>query len=200
VEFVMRKSGWTPSIVPTGDDPTVYLVVDDLGRLGRVWREADYERTDLETVIQDLLAGEYSNPIGVFGFNPWEGWSRDVSADVAQALRPATARRAGQHRGFCRKAREPRRAATNHAAGLSRGVPAKEACRNRDQGALPRLHLNRRWRPRSTKCPAASAGRTYELGLGSSFSGCGRRHRPGVRAPRRGLFARVLRSEGLWLT
>jgi hypothetical protein len=87
VEFVMRKSGWTPSIVPTGDDPTVYLVVDDLGRLGRVWREADYERTDLETVIQDLLAGEYSNPIGVFGFNPWEGWSRDVSADVAQALR-----------------------------------------------------------------------------------------------------------------
>jgi hypothetical protein len=83
----MRKSGWTPSIVPDGDDQTVYLVVDDLGRLGRVWREADTEHTDLETVIQDLLAGEYSNPIGVFGFDPWEGWSRDVSADVAQELR-----------------------------------------------------------------------------------------------------------------
>jgi hypothetical protein len=37
--------------------------------------------------IQDLLAGEYSNPIGVFGFNPLEGWSHDVSADVAQELR-----------------------------------------------------------------------------------------------------------------
>jgi hypothetical protein len=87
VEFVMRKSGRTPSIVPSGDDQNVYLVVDDLGRLGRVWREAEVEHTDLETAIQDLLAGEYSNPIGVFGFNVLEGWSRDVSADVAQELR-----------------------------------------------------------------------------------------------------------------
>jgi hypothetical protein len=34
-----------------------------------------------------MLAGEHSNPIGVYGFNPLEGWSRDVSADVAQELR-----------------------------------------------------------------------------------------------------------------
>ena len=39
----MRRSGRTPSIVPRSDDHNVYLVVDDLGRLGRVWREADYE-------------------------------------------------------------------------------------------------------------------------------------------------------------
>ena len=31
----MRKSNWTPSIVPDGDDHNVYLVMDDLGRLGR---------------------------------------------------------------------------------------------------------------------------------------------------------------------
>ena len=48
---VMRSSGWTPSIVPGGDDQTVYLVKDDLGRLGSVWREADAEASDLETVI-----------------------------------------------------------------------------------------------------------------------------------------------------
>ena len=83
----MRKSGWTPSIVPTDEGQTVYLVVDDLGRLGRVWCEANVEATDLETVIRDLLHGQYYNPIGVFGFNPREGWSRDVSADVAQELR-----------------------------------------------------------------------------------------------------------------
>src|ERR1700693_217710 len=83
----MRKSDWTPSIVPHGDDQNVYLVVDDLGRVGRVWREADVDHTDLETVIHDLLAGEYSNPIGAFGFNPIEGWSQDVSHDVAQELR-----------------------------------------------------------------------------------------------------------------
>jgi hypothetical protein len=35
-------------------DETVYLVADDFGRLGRAWRETDYEATDLETVIQDL--------------------------------------------------------------------------------------------------------------------------------------------------
>ena len=37
----MRKSNWTPSIVPRGDEQDLYLVVDDLGGLGRVWREAD---------------------------------------------------------------------------------------------------------------------------------------------------------------
>jgi hypothetical protein len=49
----MRRSSWTPSIVPTDNDETVYLVADDFGRLGRAWREADYyEANDLETVIQ----------------------------------------------------------------------------------------------------------------------------------------------------
>ena len=83
----MRKFGWAPSIVPNGDDQNVYLVVDDLGRFGRVWREAEVDHPDLETVIEDLLAGEYSNPIGVFGFNILEGRSCDVSTDVAHELR-----------------------------------------------------------------------------------------------------------------
>lgn len=83
----MRKSNWTPSIVPRDDDQDVYLVADDFGRLGRSWREADYETTDLETVIQDLLSGQYHNPIRVICFNTAEGWSRDVSEDVANELR-----------------------------------------------------------------------------------------------------------------
>lgn len=83
----MRKSNWTPSIVPREDDHDVYLVVDNLGRLGRVWREADFEATDFETVVTDLLEGQYKNPIGIFAFNTVEGWSRDVSADIAAELR-----------------------------------------------------------------------------------------------------------------
>ena len=83
----MRKSNWTPSIVPRDDDQNVYLVVDDLGRLGRVWREIDAEATDLETVIVDLLDGQYNNPVRVVGFNTAEQWSQDVSADVAAELR-----------------------------------------------------------------------------------------------------------------
>ena len=83
----MRKSSWTPSIVPTDQDETVYLVADDFGRLGRSWRESDYEATDLETVIQDLLTGQYKNPFRVVAFNTAERWSEDVSEDVARELR-----------------------------------------------------------------------------------------------------------------
>ncbi|MGY3530513.1 MULTISPECIES: hypothetical protein [Bradyrhizobium] len=81
----MRRSNWTPSIVPN-DDQTVYLVADDFGRIGKAWREADIEATDLETVIQDLLTGEYSDPIRVVAFNTAERWSQDVSKDVAQEI------------------------------------------------------------------------------------------------------------------
>jgi hypothetical protein len=45
----MPRTGWTPSIVPKGDDQNVYLVIDDLGRNGRVYPETDVETADLET-------------------------------------------------------------------------------------------------------------------------------------------------------
>jgi hypothetical protein len=77
---------WTPSIVP-GNDQTVYLVLDDFGRHGLAWRETDVEATDLETVITDMLSGQYSDPVRVVGFNTAEGWSRDVSDDVADEVR-----------------------------------------------------------------------------------------------------------------
>lgn len=83
----MRKSNWTPSIVPNEDDQDVYLVLDDFGRNGRVFREADIERTDLEAVIIDLLEGQYNDPVRVVGFNTSEKWSQDVSGDVAHELR-----------------------------------------------------------------------------------------------------------------
>ena len=77
---------WTPSIIPGGDGETVYLVADDFGHHGRCWRETDIEQTDLETVITDMLKGEYSDPVRVLGFNTAEGWSRDISEDVANEL------------------------------------------------------------------------------------------------------------------
>jgi hypothetical protein len=83
----MPRTGWTPSIVPKGDDQNVYLVVDDFGRNGRAYREADVEATDLETVIADLLDGQYQNPVKVVSFNTAEKWSEDVSTDVAYELR-----------------------------------------------------------------------------------------------------------------
>jgi hypothetical protein len=55
-------------------------VVDDFGRIGRAWRETDYATTDLETVIQDLLTGQY-NPIRVVAFNTAEDASEDVALE-----------------------------------------------------------------------------------------------------------------------
>ena len=83
----MRKSYWTPSIIPSDNDQTVYLVAEDFGKLGRAWREADYEATDLETFIEDLLSDQYNNPIRVVALNTAERWSEDVSEDVAHELR-----------------------------------------------------------------------------------------------------------------
>jgi hypothetical protein len=83
----MRRSNWTPSIVPNDEDQNVYLVVDDFGRNGGAWREADVEATDLETVILDMLGGQYKSPLRVVAFNTTGKWSQDVSADVAHELR-----------------------------------------------------------------------------------------------------------------
>jgi hypothetical protein len=79
----MRHS---PSIIP-GVDHDTYLVQEDYGRLGRAWRETDVGDTDLESVIADMLGGQLSNPVRVISFNTAEGWSRDVSEDVARELR-----------------------------------------------------------------------------------------------------------------
>jgi hypothetical protein len=82
----MPRTGWTLSIVPIvpyGADQTVYLVVDNFGRLGTAYRETDVEWTDLETVITDLISGQFNDPVRVVAFNTVEHWAQDVSKDLA---------------------------------------------------------------------------------------------------------------------
>ena len=75
------------SLVVPGIDRDVHLVLDDFGRMGCAWRETNGEDTDLEAVINDLLEGQYNNPVRVIGFNLSEGWVRDVSEKIARMLR-----------------------------------------------------------------------------------------------------------------
>jgi hypothetical protein len=83
----MRRPEQSPSIVLPGNDQDVYLVLDNFGgRIGKSWRETDVGHTDLETLIEDLLEDQYSNPVRIVAFNTAEGWSRDVSEEVAQIL------------------------------------------------------------------------------------------------------------------
>jgi len=76
----MSSTGWTPTIVPYGADQTpLPLVVDRFGRFGSVYRETDVERTDLETIITDLMSGQFNDPVRVVAFNTWSIGRKDVS-------------------------------------------------------------------------------------------------------------------------
>lgn len=76
---------FVPSIVPSGQEQTVYLVLNDFGQYGRAYcQRAD--RADLQTVIGDLLSGQYDNPLCVVAFNTAERWSEDVSEDIARKI------------------------------------------------------------------------------------------------------------------
>jgi hypothetical protein len=79
----MPSTGWTPRIVPYGADQTVYLVIDRFGGLGTVYRETETERADLETIIADLMSGQFNDPIRVVAFNTLEHWSEDVTEYIA---------------------------------------------------------------------------------------------------------------------
>jgi hypothetical protein len=79
----MPRTGWTPRIVPYGADQTVYLVIDRFSGLGSVYRETETERADLETIIADLMSGQFNDPIRVVAFNTLEHWSDDVSEEIA---------------------------------------------------------------------------------------------------------------------
>ena len=82
----MRRTGWTPSIVPNGHDQTFYLVINDYGKLGPAFAETDLGGADLETTIRDLMSGQYSDPVRVVSFNISEHWSKDASQDVAREI------------------------------------------------------------------------------------------------------------------
>jgi hypothetical protein len=78
----------SPSIVPQETTQDTYLVLDDFGgRLGRAWRETDEENTDREMLIRDLMDDQYGNPVRIVAFNTAQGWSRDVTMDIADELR-----------------------------------------------------------------------------------------------------------------
>lgn len=95
----MRRSSWTPSIVPNDLDQTVYLVVDDFGRAGLSFHETNLYRTDLETVITGLMAGQYGNPNRVVAINTAERWANDVSEeDVSSNIEDFVTRYAGRER------------------------------------------------------------------------------------------------------
>ena len=77
----------SPSIAPDRPDQDIYVVLDDFGPLGRAWRETDEAGANRATLVRNLLDGQYESPVRIVAFNTAEGWSRDVTVDIADELR-----------------------------------------------------------------------------------------------------------------
>ena len=82
----MPQNGSSPGLVPYGADQTAYLVVDRFRASGPGYRDIEIERSDLETIIDDLMSGQFYDPVRVLAFNTLEQWLEDVSVDVAAEI------------------------------------------------------------------------------------------------------------------
>lgn len=77
----------SPSLVPEVAHRDIYLVLDDFGHLGRAWRETDEAGANRATLVRNLLDGQYEDPVRIVAFNTAEGWSRDVTVEIADEVR-----------------------------------------------------------------------------------------------------------------
>ena len=71
----------------------MYLVLDDFGQIGREYVEADEEASDRATVMRRLIEGQYNDPVRIVAFNTSQGWSRDVSEEIAREIKDRAERR-----------------------------------------------------------------------------------------------------------
>ena len=111
------------------NDVTAYIVVEDFGHLGRAFRETDLAEADPATIVRNMISGEYGDPLRVVAFNIVEGWSRDVSEEIAydvldRAYDPDTTLSAGAKRFIDR-----------HVTPGAKRPPAPSVLRQPDQSA-----------------------------------------------------------------
>ena len=80
----------SPSMVPQDADHDMYLVLLDAFGVwvGRAWRVTDDdEGTYREMLIRDLLHEVYSCPARIVALNTAEGWSRNITTEIAAELK-----------------------------------------------------------------------------------------------------------------
>ena len=54
--------------------------------MGRAYVETDETKADEATVVENILTGQYSHPLRVIAFKMAEGWTDDVTEDIAIAV------------------------------------------------------------------------------------------------------------------
>jgi hypothetical protein len=81
----------SPSLVPSCDhDHALHFVLCDFGKYGKSYIETDPSEADRDTIVRNMVDGQYNRPLRVIALNPTEGWSRDVSEEIAKAVLTAT--------------------------------------------------------------------------------------------------------------
>jgi hypothetical protein len=77
----------TPTIVSFGfaklGPETIYLVLDDFGIFGRAYRETDICKSDRNSIIANLITGQYERPLRIIAFNTSAGFACDVTGEIA---------------------------------------------------------------------------------------------------------------------
>ena len=89
----MSQSVASPPLAPVGFDVDVYVVLDDFGSIGRSYRETAEEGADRESLIRDLMGGQYNNPVRIVCFNTAKGTSRDATLEIAQEIQDRVSRK-----------------------------------------------------------------------------------------------------------
>jgi hypothetical protein len=83
-------------------DQDVYLVLDNFGLRGRVWREVDEHLTNREAVIRSLGDGHYEDPERIICFNTSTGMARDVTMEIVRDVRDRADREGEERLAFLR--------------------------------------------------------------------------------------------------
>ena len=77
----------SPSLVPSSDhDHALHFVLCDFGKYGKSYIETDPSEADRDTIVRNMIDGQYDHPLRVIALNPAEGWSRDASEEIAKAV------------------------------------------------------------------------------------------------------------------
>jgi hypothetical protein len=118
----MRRSSWTPAIVPYGADQTVYLVADRFGVLSSVYRESKVERTDLETIITDLISG--NSKLSPSHWSIGHGTHQKISSSKSKPAATFEARASRPYQRFRRQLHRSK-PAVGHAAGIIQAMGRK---------------------------------------------------------------------------
>jgi hypothetical protein len=75
----------SPSLVPSPDHD-LHFVLCDFGKYGKTYIETDPSEADRDTIVRSMIDEQYDRPVRVIALNPAEGWSRDVSEEIAKAV------------------------------------------------------------------------------------------------------------------